>query len=92
MREKYATSGQPLDRWSRGRTVGPKPGDMRLGRGKERNGRKDKDKRRKKEVAGKIEQSKRTTQRTKEKHEDKAERTGTGVVGLSNKRVRGCKQ
>ena len=56
MREKDATSGQPLDRWARGRTVGPKPGDMRLGRGKERNGRKDKDKRRKKEVAGKIEQ------------------------------------
>ena len=41
MQEKDATSGQPLDHWARGRTVGPKPGDMRLGRGKERNGRKD---------------------------------------------------
>ena len=87
MREKSATSGQPLDRWARGRTVGPKSGDMRLGRGKERNGKKNKDKRRKKEVAGKIEQSKRKTQGSKEKHEDKAERTGKGMVGGSDKRV-----
>ena len=91
MREKDATSGQPLDRWARGRTVGPKPGNMRLGRGKERNVRKNKDKRRKKEVTGKIEQCKRTTQRSKEKHEDKAETTGKGVVGGSDKRMRGGK-
>ena len=89
MREKDVTrlSGQPLERWARGRIVGSKSGDMRLSRGKERNGRKNKDKRRKKELTGKIEQSKRTTQRSKEKHEDKAERTENGMVGGSDKRV-----